>query len=132
MLITNIFSIPGLIFKKAQWIILILLLMGGAYLRGPHGRCQAGSAIVPPVSVLENGPSSHVSSVQQAELIALRACQLAEGKPADTYRRLLCSWGGPGFLTSQGQPIKNGKHVADLLDAILLPGALAIQVSFKG
>lgn len=59
--------------------------MGGAYLRGPHGRCQAGYAIVPPVSVLENGPLSHVSSVQQAELIALRACPLAKGKPANTY-----------------------------------------------
>ena len=35
-------------------------------------------------------------------------------------------WKQKGFLTSSGQWIKNGKQVAELLDAISLPSALAI------
>lgn len=34
-------------------------------------------------------------------------------------------WAQRGFLTSSGQPIKSGKQVAELLDAILLPSELA-------
>ena len=39
---------------------------------------------------------------------------------------ILACFGNRGFLTSAGQPIKNGRQVAELLDTILLPSALAI------
>lgn len=63
-----------------------ILFTDGSYLQGPHGKYQAGCAIVFPGSTLENGPLPNVSSTQQAELIALtRACQLAKGKSANVY-----------------------------------------------
>ena len=71
-----------------------LLLTDGSYLQGPHGRYQAGYAIVSPVSIFENGPLPYISSAQQAELIALiRACWLAKGKFANIYTAsMLLEW----------------------------------------
>lgn len=105
-------------------------------MQGLHGKYQAGYA-VSPVSILENDPLPDVSSAQEAKLIALtRACQLAKQKSANIYSNSRYAfvvahdfsmlWKPRGFLTSAGQPIKNGRQVAELLDAILLPSALAI------
>ena len=57
-----------------------ILFTDGSYLWGPHGKYQAGYAVVSPVSVLENGPLPNVFSAQEAKLIALtRDCQLQKG-----------------------------------------------------
>ena len=89
------------------------------------------------MSILENGPLPNTYSAQQAELIALtRACQLAKEKSTNIYTDSCYAfgvahdfgmlWKQRGFLTSSGQPIKSGRQVVELLDAILLPHALAI------
>ena len=39
---------------------------------------------------------------------------------------ILVCFGNRGFLTFSGQPVKNGRQDAELVDAILLPSALAI------
>ena len=98
---------------------------------------QAGYAIISPVSTIEYGLLLNISSAQHAELIALtRACQLAKGKSANIYTYISYAfgvaldfsilWKKRGFLAFSGQPIKNGRQVAELLDIILLSSALAI------
>nr|XP_059866102.1 ribonuclease H-like [Delphinus delphis] len=114
-----------------------ILFTDSSYLRGPHGKYQPGYAVIPPMSILENGPLHNTYSAQQAELIALtRACQLAKEKSTNIYTDSRYAfgvthdfgmlWKQRGFLTSSGQRIKSGRQVAELLDAILLPCALAI------
>lgn len=61
---------------------------------------------------------------------------MAKGKSTKVYTQSRCAFGAAldfgvlwkqrGFLTSSGQPVKNGRQDAELLDAILLPSALAI------
>lgn len=65
-----------------------------------------------------------------------QACILAKGKTANTYNDSRYAfevvhdfqmlWKQYGFLTSNGNKILNGQYVQELLDAILLPAALAI------
>ena len=77
------------------------------------------------------------TSAQQAELYALTwAYTLAKGKTANIYSdsryafrvayNLRMLQEQCGFLTFSGNKIKNGPYVQELLDAILLPAALAI------
>ena len=77
------------------------------------------------------------TSAQQAELTALtQVLKLAEGKSATVYcdsRYTLgvvtdfgILWKQGGFVTTKGTPIKNGKLVAELLDAMLFPRELAV------
>ena len=62
-----------------------LLFTNGSYLRGPHGKCQAGYVLFLQCQSLKMVPYL-MFLPQQAELIALtRACQLAKGKSANTY-----------------------------------------------
>lgn len=79
---------------------------------------------------------SHLSA-QAAELVALtEACKLAEGKDGQCLHRFsLCIcvvhdfgslWKHRGFLTSSGKFIAHYKLVSALLDAILLPKAVAV------
>ena len=102
-----------------------MLFTDSLYLQGPHGKYQAGCAVVSPVSIFENGHLPNVSSARQAELIALtRACQLAKGKSVNIYKESHYAFGvvydfgilqkQRGFLTSLGQPVKNGKQGVEL------------------
>lgn len=98
-----------------------VLLTDGSHLGGPHGKYQAGIAIVSPVSVLDNAPLPNVFSAQQAEFTAVtRVCRLAKQKLLiftqatafflEWYMTLKQS----RFLTSSGQPVKNGKQETEL------------------
>ena len=65
-----------------------------------------------------------------------KSLPVAKGKSTKVYTQSRCTFGAAldfgvlwkqrGFLTSSGQPVKNGRQDAELLDAILLPSALAI------
>lgn len=101
-----------------------ILFTDSLYLQGPHGKYQAGYAAVSPMSILENGHLPNVSPARQAELIALtRACQLQKENLSlstkDSHYAFgvaygFCIlWKQRGFLTSSGQPIKNGKPAAE-------------------
>lgn len=71
------------------------------------------------------------TSAQQAELYALtQACILAKGKAVNIYTDSRYAFGVAhnfgmqwkhGFLTSNGDKIKNGSYLWELLDAIVLP-----------
>ena len=61
---------------------------------------------------------------------------MPKGKSTKSYAHSCCAfgealdfgvlWKQRGFLTFSGQPVKNGRQDAELVDAILLPSALAI------
>lgn len=87
--------------------------------------------------VIEAAPLPSTTSAQQAELHALtQTCVLAKGKTAnvctDSWHAFGIAhdfgmlWKQWGFLTSSGVKIKNGPYVQNLLDAVLLPAALAV------
>lgn len=109
----------------------------GSYLKDEQGHFQAGYAITSMVDIIESSYLPGIRSAQPAELIALtRAYQLAKGQVANLYTDSRYEfgvahdfgmlWKQRGFLTSSGQPIKNGKLVAEFLDAIQQPKQLAI------
>lgn len=109
----------------------------GSYLKDEQGHFRAGYAITSMVDIIESSYLPGIRSAQPAELIALtRACQLAKGQVANLYTDSRYEfgvahdfgmlWKQRGFLTSSGQPIKNGKLVAEFLDAIQQPKQLAI------
>ena len=71
------------------------------------------------------------------ELVALtEACKQAEGKTANIYTDSRYAfgvthdfgkiWKNRGFMTSLGAPVKNGPEVMALLNALQLPGQVAI------
>lgn len=95
--------------------------------------------LLAPFEVIEAASLPLATSAQQAELYALtQACILAKGKIVNIYTDSRYAigvvhdfgilWKQRGFLTSNGDKILNGPYVQELLDAILLPDALAIKI----
>lgn len=110
----------------------------GSPLMGDHGKHCAGYATATPFDVTEAAALPMASSAQQAEFCALtQACTLAKGNTANIYTEIRHDfrlahdfgtfWKQRGFLVSSGNKTKNGPCVLELLDAILLPPALAIN-----
>ena len=102
-----------------------------------RGHYQAGYVVTSMVDVIESSYLPKMISAQQTELIALtQVCSLAKDQIASMYmdshyafgvaQKFGMLWKRQGFLTSWRQSIKNGKNVAQLLDAIQQPKQLAI------
>ena len=113
------------------------LFTNSYYLKGDNGKYCAGYAIKTPFGDLEAASLPMVTSCQQAKLYPLTwTCTLAKDKTAKIYTdsryafrvaydfEMLCK--RCGFLASCEYIIKNGPYVQVLLNAILLPAALAI------
>ncbi|XP_059571099.1 uncharacterized protein LOC132244104 [Alligator mississippiensis] len=103
-----------------------------------NGVRRTGYAVVTPFKVLEAEPLPGQLSSQVAELTALtRACQLASGHSVNIwtdskYAFGICHatgqlWKQRGFMTASGTKISNAKQVNDLLQAIMLPKAIAVM-----
>uniref|UniRef100_K7EYH5 RNase H type-1 domain-containing protein n=1 Tax=Pelodiscus sinensis TaxID=13735 RepID=K7EYH5_PELSI len=114
-----------------------VLYTDGSCFYNSSGVLVAGYASCTVWDVVESAPLPAVSSAQVAELIALtRACHIAAGASATIYTDSQYTfgvvhdfgmlWKQRGFLTSPSHSRKNGPYVAALLDAVLLPSALAI------
>ncbi|KAG6925680.1 protein NYNRIN-like, partial [Chelydra serpentina] len=115
----------------------LIYFVDGSCLRNSEGKLVAGYAVCSSYSVIESAFLPSVFSAQVAELIALtRACILAQDQTVTIYTDSRYAfgvahdygvlWKYRGFLTSAGSPIKNGQYVSALLDALLLPKAIAI------
>ncbi|XP_055358758.1 uncharacterized protein LOC129603085 isoform X1 [Betta splendens] len=116
----------------------LVLFVDGSASRDPaSGHCQVGYAVCTSHTVLQSGALPGHYSAQAAELIALtEACKLSEGKSATIYTDSRYAfgvthdfgalWKHRKFLKSDGKPILHQDKVADLLDAILLPAAIAV------
>uniref|UniRef100_A0AAQ4RQ79 ribonuclease H n=1 Tax=Gasterosteus aculeatus aculeatus TaxID=481459 RepID=A0AAQ4RQ79_GASAC len=114
------------------------LFVDGSASRSPEtGSGQVGFSVVTSHSTLVSGRLPSHFSAQAAELIALtEACKVAEGKTANIYTDSRYAfgvvhdfgalWRHRGFLTSSGKPIAHHTLVSALLDAILLPRAIAV------
>ncbi|MGL5581012.1 MAG: RNase H family protein, partial [Cetobacterium sp.] len=98
---------------------------------------KAAYAVVTDCAVIEAKPLGPVSA-QAAELIALtRACELAAGKTVNIYTDSRYAfgvvhdfgalWKQRDFLRADGKPILHHKLVANLLDSIMLPKAVAVM-----
>ena len=114
------------------------LFTDGSYLKGDNGKYCAEYAIATLFDVVEAASLPTVTSAQQAELCTLTwACTLAKDKTASSYTNSRYTFGAHdigmlwkqcGFLTSSKNKIRNGSYVQELLDAMLLPAALAINI----
>ncbi|KAK7925340.1 hypothetical protein WMY93_007650 [Mugilogobius chulae] len=116
----------------------LILFVDGSASRDPNGgKNRVGFAVCTESEVVASGSLPSHYSAQTAELVALtEACKYASGKSATIYTDSryafgVChDWAGlwrhRSFLKSDGKPILNSTQVAALLDAILLPSALAI------
>ncbi|XP_038672976.1 ribonuclease H-like [Scyliorhinus canicula] len=98
---------------------------------------KAGWAVTTIHEIVAKGFLSSETSAQQVELQALaEACRIAKGQMANIYTDSRYSfgvnhdfgqlWQRSGFLTAAGTPIRNGKEVRDLLEAIQLPREVSI------
>ncbi|KAM9138980.1 uncharacterized protein ACDP82_008604 [Pangshura tecta] len=114
----------------------LLYFVDGSCLRDSKGKLVAGYAVCTACDVVESAFLSSVFSSQVAELVALtRACILATDQTVTIYTDSRYAfgvvhdygllWKYRGFLTSTGSPIKNSFYVSALLDALLLPKAIA-------
>ncbi|XP_040927267.2 uncharacterized protein LOC121202324 isoform X2 [Betta splendens] len=115
----------------------LVLFVDGSASRDPGtGKSQVGYAVCT-YTVLKSGALPGHYSAQAAELITLtQASKLAEGKSVTIYtdsrhafgitHDFGALWKQRKFLKSDGKPILHHDKVADLLDAILLPTAIAV------
>lgn len=98
---------------------------------------KAGWAVTSDTDVLAKGSMAPGTSAQQAELKALiEACKLAQDKTANIYTDSRYGfgivhdfgqlWRQRGFMTTAGTPVKNGKLVKELLEALQLPSEVTI------
>ncbi|XP_055501356.1 uncharacterized protein LOC129703191 [Leucoraja erinacea] len=116
----------------------LILYTDGSSSINEQGRRLSGFAVVKQDgTLLDCGSFDPPFSAQQAELFALtRACVLAEGHSVNIYTDSRYAfgvvhdfgqlWKNRGFLTSTGHKIANQILVSDLLNAILLPSAVAV------
>ncbi|XP_034630793.1 uncharacterized protein LOC117879629 [Trachemys scripta elegans] len=115
----------------------LIYFVDGLCLRDSKGKLVAGYAVCSAYAVIESAFLPSVFSSQVAELVVLtRACILAQDQAVTIYTDshdafgvvhdygLL--WKYRGFLTSTGSPIKNSLYVSALLDALVLPKAIAV------
>uniref|UniRef100_UPI00358E3615 uncharacterized protein n=1 Tax=Myxine glutinosa TaxID=7769 RepID=UPI00358E3615 len=118
----------------------LVLYVDGSSSRAVDGLQLTGYAVCTDSKILESGKLPNTYSVQQVEIVALtRACCLAENQEVTIYtdsryafgavHDFGAHWRERGFLTSSGSQIKNGDLIASLLDAILLPTAIAVVKS---
>lgn len=109
----------------------------GSTHRDKQGNNHVGFAVCSDSAVLSSGLLPPRLLAQAAELVALtEACKLAEGKLVKTYTdsRYVFSvvhdfgalWRHRNFLQSDGKHVLYHSLMADLLDAILLPSAIAV------
>ena len=115
----------------------LILYVDGSASRDPSGTNHVGFAVVTDSSVLCSGPLPCHLSAQAAELIALtEACKLATDKSVTIHTDSRYAfgvvhdfgalWKCRNFLKSDGKPVLNHTLVAALLEAILLPSAIAV------
>ena len=116
---------------------LVLFVDGSASRDQTTGINRVGFSVVTAHDVLTSGSLPSHYSAQVAELVALtEACKLADGKNVTIYTDSRYAfgvvhdfgalWKHRKFLKSDGKPILHHDKVADLLDAILLPKAIAV------
>ncbi|XP_029985484.1 uncharacterized protein LOC115415941 [Sphaeramia orbicularis] len=109
----------------------------GSSFKDVSGTNRVGFAVCTSVDTVSSGPLPSHYSAQAAELVALtEACKLAEGQSVTIFTdsRYAFSvvhdfgalWKHRKFLKSDGKPILNASLVAHLLDAVLLPSAIAV------
>ncbi|MGL5597420.1 MAG: RNase H family protein [Aeromonas sp.] len=114
----------------------MVLYVDGSSYKDAQGDCHCGYAVVSDSDVISKGLPSHLSA-QIAELIALtEACKAAKGKSVTVFTNSRYAfgvvhdfgalWRHRQFLRADGKPILNGDLVSDLLEAILLPTAIAV------
>ncbi|XP_029974616.1 uncharacterized protein LOC115408159 isoform X1 [Salarias fasciatus] len=115
----------------------LILYVDGSSSRDVTGRNRVGFAVCSDHDTLVSGSLPAHFSAQTAELVALtEACKLSRGKTVTIYTDSRYAfgvvhdfgvlWKHRNFLTSGGKPILNASQVSDLLDAILLPSAVAV------
>ncbi|CAM5112621.1 unnamed protein product [Natator depressus] len=115
----------------------LIYFVDGSCLQDSKGKLVAGYAVCSSYSVIESALLPSVFSARVAELIALtRACILAQDQAVTIYTDSHYAfgvvhdygllWKYRGFLTSTVSPIKNSLYVSVLLDALLLPKAVAV------
>uniref|UniRef100_A0A8V5GQ26 RNase H type-1 domain-containing protein n=1 Tax=Melopsittacus undulatus TaxID=13146 RepID=A0A8V5GQ26_MELUD len=113
---------------------------GSCCIVGKHRRWKrhAGYAITTSREVIESGPLPTNTSAQKAELVALtRALELAKGKNINIYTDSRYAfgvvhahgaiWKERGLLNSQGKSIKHAQEIVRLLEAVQLPGKVAVM-----
>ncbi|XP_030010479.1 uncharacterized protein LOC115433294 [Sphaeramia orbicularis] len=109
----------------------------GSSFKDTSGTNRVGFAVCTSVDTVSSGPLPSHYSAQAAELVALtEACKLAEGCSVTIYTDSRYAfgvvhdfgalWKHRKFLKSDGKPILNASLVANLLDAVLLPSAIAV------
>ncbi|XP_072371638.1 ribonuclease H-like [Scyliorhinus torazame] len=114
---------------------LILFTDGSSFI--DKGVRKPGWAVTSLYKVMAEGSLPQGTSAQQAELKALtEACQMAKDQSANIYLDSRHGfgvaydfgyfWKKRGYLTTAGTPIRNGKEVQDLLEAMALPKELSI------
>ncbi|XP_041446043.1 protein NYNRIN-like [Xenopus laevis] len=115
----------------------LTLFVDGSRFSDASGKFHTGYAVTTTDSVLEAQPLPASCSAQEAELKALTAaCKLAAGKRANIFSDSRYAqgvaldfgtiWKTRGYLTATGSPIKNGRSVADLMEALTLPEQVAV------
>uniref|UniRef100_A0AAQ4QZA3 Uncharacterized protein n=1 Tax=Gasterosteus aculeatus aculeatus TaxID=481459 RepID=A0AAQ4QZA3_GASAC len=116
----------------------MVMYVDGSATRDPlTGSNLVGFSVVSDSAVLCSGPLPCHLSAQAAELIALtEACKLAKDKTATIHTDSRYAfgvvhdfgalWRHRNFLKSDGKPVLHHTLIAELLDAILLPTAIAV------
>ena len=115
----------------------LLLYVDGSASRDEKGMNRVGYSVVTDSDTLCSGPLPPIYSAQAAELVALtEACHQAKDKSVTIFTDSRYAfgvvhdfgalWKCRNFLKSDGKPILNHQLVADLLEAILLPSAIAV------
>uniref|UniRef100_A0AAQ4P2X0 ribonuclease H n=1 Tax=Gasterosteus aculeatus aculeatus TaxID=481459 RepID=A0AAQ4P2X0_GASAC len=116
----------------------MVMYVDGSASRDPlTGSNLVGFSVVSDSTVLCSGPLPCHLSAQAAELIALtEACKLAKDKTTTIHTDSRYAfgvvhdfgalWRHRNFLKSDGKPVLHHTLIAELLDAILLPTAIAV------
>lgn len=115
----------------------LILFVDGSASRSPTGINQVGFSVCTADAIIQSGSLPTHYSAQTAELVALtEACKAAEGKSVNIFTDSRYAfgvvhdfgalWKQRKFLKSDGKPVLNHLQVAALLEAILLPSAVAV------
>jgi ribonuclease HI len=115
----------------------LILFVDGSSSRDEFGKNRAGYAVVSSNDILAQDALPPSFSVQGPELVALTtACTLAEDKRVTIYTDSRYAfgvvhdfgalWKHRKFMKADGELILNHSLVKDLLDALLLPSAIAV------